>query len=165
MTGPGWHAVMRWLLLAGSLAAWSVPHSSHAQATGLMGDWVEPTGSAVRIGRCGSEVCLWIISLSTQAKARNDIFNPNAGLRSRALCGLKIGSGFILRDDLHATGGTLYDPKTGKTYHGMLTAQGTSLVLRGYIGFSLFGRSQTWTRPAGKVKACVGEPHVKGSRP
>jgi uncharacterized protein (DUF2147 family) len=45
-------------------------------------------------------------------------------------------------------GGEILDPETGKTYKAKmkLTDDGTKLVLRGYIGISLFGRSQTWMR-------------------
>ncbi len=45
-------------------------------------------------------------------------------------------------------GGEILDPETGKTYKAKmkLTDEGKKLVLRGYIGFSLFGRSQTWVR-------------------
>lgn len=46
------------------------------------------------------------------------------------------------------TGGSIMDPKTGKIYRAMLTVSpdGRSMVVRGYIGVSLFGRSQTWYR-------------------
>ncbi len=46
------------------------------------------------------------------------------------------------------TGGEILDPENGKTYRAKmkLTDGGKKLVVRGYIGFSLFGRSQTWIR-------------------
>jgi uncharacterized protein (DUF2147 family) len=46
------------------------------------------------------------------------------------------------------SGGTIFDPKTGKQYRCMLTvsADGNSMEVRGYIGISLLGRSQTWYR-------------------
>jgi uncharacterized protein (DUF2147 family) len=45
-------------------------------------------------------------------------------------------------------GGKILDPMSGKEYSCKmhLEASGQKLVLRGYIGFSLLGRSQTWTR-------------------
>lgn len=130
----------------------------HPQAASMMGEWREPTGAVLRVDRCGSQVCIWIAVLSQHADAPTDIHNPNASLRGRALCGLQIGSGFVLRDAAHATDGSLYDPKTGKTYHGMMTAESGRLDLRGYIGVPLFGRSQTWTRLAVPVKACAAVP-------
>jgi uncharacterized protein (DUF2147 family) len=46
------------------------------------------------------------------------------------------------------SGGEILDPENGKTYKAKmkLTDDGTKLVVRGYIGFSVFGRSQTWIR-------------------
>jgi uncharacterized protein (DUF2147 family) len=45
-------------------------------------------------------------------------------------------------------GGEILDPENGKTYRAQmkLTDGGRKLVLRGYIGVPLFGRSQTWIR-------------------
>lgn len=46
------------------------------------------------------------------------------------------------------SGGQILDPETGKTYRAQmkLADGGRKLVLRGYIGLPLFGRSQTWIR-------------------
>lgn len=133
-----------------------------AQTGSVFGDWQDPTGAIIHIDRCGADLCLWIVSLSPSAPATTDIHNPEPVERARALCGLKIGSGFNVRDAGHAVGGTLYDPKTGKTYHGAMTVDGTGtgtgagekLDLRGYVGIPLFGASQTWTRPTKTVNAC-----------
>ncbi|MDR0478707.1 MAG: DUF2147 domain-containing protein [Burkholderiaceae bacterium] len=45
-------------------------------------------------------------------------------------------------------GGDVLDPKSGQVYRCKLslTDGGQQLVVRGYIGVSLFGRSQTWIR-------------------
>lgn len=44
--------------------------------------------------------------------------------------------------------GEVLDPRTGKVYHGIarLNPSGNRLTLRGYIGISMIGRSQTWIR-------------------
>lgn len=49
------------------------------------------------------------------------------------------------------TGGEVLDPETGSVYHCSMRLEdgGAKLVLRGYIGISLFGRSQTWLRQGG----------------
>src|SRR5205807_9635756 len=46
------------------------------------------------------------------------------------------------------SGGEILDPENGKTYRARmkLTDGGQKLVLRGYIGWPLLGRSQTWVR-------------------
>ena len=45
-------------------------------------------------------------------------------------------------------GGSVLDPRVGKIYHGKakLNASGNKMTLRGYIGISIVGRSQTWIR-------------------
>lgn len=145
--------------LACLACAASAPSPVHAaQPAGILGDWQDPTGSIIHIASCGNQLCLWLTALSPAAPTTMDIHNPNTALRRRALCGMKIGSGFTLRDQAHASGGTLYDPKTGKRYHGAMTATGTAssprLNLRGYVGISLFGASQVWTRPSKPAAPC-----------
>jgi uncharacterized protein (DUF2147 family) len=46
------------------------------------------------------------------------------------------------------SGGDILDPDTGDIYRCRMALEdnGKKLVVRGYIGFSLFGRSQTWLR-------------------
>jgi uncharacterized protein (DUF2147 family) len=48
-------------------------------------------------------------------------------------------------------GGTILDPETGKVYSANmhLSADGAELTVRGYLGLSIFGRSQTWLRVEG----------------
>ena len=43
--------------------------------------------------------------------------------------------------------GKIYDPKTGKTYSCKITLQGSDkLNVRGFVGFSMLGRNEIWTR-------------------
>ena len=46
------------------------------------------------------------------------------------------------------SGGEILDPKNGKTYRATmkLAEDGKKLIVRGYIGMPMFGRSQTWVR-------------------
>lgn len=43
-------------------------------------------------------------------------------------------------------GGTITDPKTGKIYKCSIKKEGENLIVRGYVGFSLIGRNQTWIK-------------------
>lgn len=63
--------------------------------------------------------------------------------KNKPLIGLEIIRG-LNKKDSEFTGGTITDPKTGKTYKCTIKKDGDKLNVRGYIGFSLIGRSQTW---------------------
>ena len=115
-------------------------------STGVMGDWLSPNKSIVRVHPCGKSVCMKIVKLSSEAHSKVDTLNPQSGLRSRSLCGLDIGTDFRQVDETHLQDGHLYDPESGHTYSGIAVAKGDKLNLRGYIGISLFGRSEVWDR-------------------
>ncbi len=54
----------------------------------------------------------------------------------------------VRQDGANWGGGKILDPHNGKTYSVKLTpsADGSKMEVRGYMGFSLLGRSQTWIR-------------------
>ena len=58
------------------------------------------------------------------------------------------------KDGDEYTGGDILDPKNGSVYRCKmrLVDRGRKLSVRGYLGFSLFGRSQTWIRDDGGQK-------------
>lgn len=128
--------------------------SAPAQSNSIFGNWENPTGSVIEVYPCGSDACLRIIAISSHAPTRFDAKNPNSSLRTRPLCKLQIGSGFHLTADGHGQDGHIYDPKSGKTYSGAITRTGDRLRLRGYIGLSVFGRTETWTRAPAEVVPC-----------
>ena len=73
--------------------------------------------------------------------------NPDPNLRTRRLDGLTIMTGFEYEGEGHWSGGTVYDPNSGKTYKCTVKQlDANTLKIRGFIGISLFGRSETWTR-------------------
>jgi len=66
--------------------------------------------------------------------------------KNQPMLGLVIIRNMQRTDDGYG-GGDILDPDTGKVYHCKLHVEGgTRLVVRGYIGFSLLGRNQTWQR-------------------
>ena len=65
---------------------------------------------------------------------------------NKPILGLNIIKGLKKNDKIY-DGGIIVDPKNGKTYHCKITFEGKDkLIVRGYIGISFFGRSQTWLR-------------------
>lgn len=120
----------------------------------VLGEWTTPNGSVVNVYHCASGVCAKVVEVSPKAQEYVDAQNPNPSLRERSLCGLEIGSGFHLTSPSHAEGGQLYDPESGNTYSGWMTADGDTLQLRGYVGISLFGRTETWTRVQSDPAPC-----------
>ena len=60
--------------------------------------------------------------------------------------------GMVIVEGLELNGktweeGTILDPKSGKTYSCYITFENNNtLKVRGYIGFSLLGRTQKWIR-------------------
>jgi uncharacterized protein (DUF2147 family) len=84
-----------------------------------------------------------------QGKPKTDVENLDEALRSRPVIGLEILSGMTYQNDGTWGGGTIYDPANGKTYSATLSLDGDgddTLDMRGYVGFSLFGRTSVWRR-------------------
>lgn len=76
--------------------------------------------------------------------------NPNCvdckdDRKNKPILGMEIIRGLKKEGD-EFTGGTITDPKTGKTYKCTIKREGDKLNVRGYLGFSLLGRTQTWQK-------------------
>ncbi|MDX5321855.1 MAG: DUF2147 domain-containing protein [Bacteroidota bacterium] len=57
--------------------------------------------------------------------------------------------GFKYDDDHAWSDGTIYDPKEGKTYSCKMWFENgniNELKMRGYVGISMLGRTDNWTR-------------------
>ncbi len=65
--------------------------------------------------------------------------------KGKPILGMEIIRG-LAKDGDEFTGGTITDPKTGKTYKCTITKDGDKLNVRGYMGFSLLGRTQVWQK-------------------
>jgi uncharacterized protein (DUF2147 family) len=79
---------------------------------------------------------------------RLDTNNPDPKLKGRKLLGAEILWGFEPDNEAQTkwSGGKIYDPDNGKTYACKLELKDGKLRIRGYVGISLFGRTEVWTR-------------------
>ena len=109
-----------------------------------------------RTGREAALVRLYEVNGALYGRIEK-IFDPaRAGLtcvkcdddrKNKPLVGLDFMRG-LRRDGNQWDGGTILDPETGSIYKASahLGDGGRTLVVRGYLGISLLGRSQTWVR-------------------
>jgi len=75
-----------------------------------------------------------------------DVNNKDPALRKRSLLGIVL-MWHLRPDDGEYVDGYVYNPRNGETYRMKAEVTGkTTLKIRGYLGISLFGQSQTWTR-------------------
>ncbi len=85
---------------------------------------------------------------SATNKPKLDKNNPKKEEQKRPIQGLLILKNLVWdEDDQEWSDGDIYDPKSGNTYS--LTCKmkdKNTLELRGYIGISLLGRTDYWTR-------------------
>jgi uncharacterized protein (DUF2147 family) len=80
-------------------------------------------------------------------KTKVDRENPDPAKRTRPTLGLVILRNFVYGNGNVWEKGQVYDPKSGKDYKCKLTLRNPdTLDVRGFVGFSLFGRTDTWTR-------------------
>lgn len=122
--------------------------ASFAQASNenrIIGTWIsESRDGKVEIYRQGN--LLYGKIVWTKNDGAKDDKNPDPKKRNQLLLGLVILNNFKEDGNNKWTGGTIYDPETGKTYSCNMKLNGKNLEIRGYVGVSLFGRTSIWTR-------------------
>ncbi|MCX2575277.1 DUF2147 domain-containing protein [Pedobacter sandarakinus] len=116
----------------------------------IVGKWLNPSGEGqIEIYKKGDKYfgkLAWIKEPNINGKPKLDVQNPSASLKSRPLLNLEILKNFVYEDGKW-TDGTIYDPKSGKTYSCNMSLKGNDMLnIRGYVGISLLGRSETFKR-------------------
>jgi len=120
----------------------------------IIGIWYnEEKTSKVQIYQVGDKFFAKIVWLKdptdkVTGKARVDDLNPDVKLQKTPLLGLVILKDFKFDGTDEWGGGTIYDPKNGKTYSSKIHFGDSPnlLKIRGYIGISLLGRNTFWTK-------------------
>lgn len=117
----------------------------------ILGKWLNPSGEGqIEIYKRGDKFfgkLVWVKEPNdANGKPKTDEKNPTENLRNRPVLGLEILKNFIF-DDGKWIDGTIYDPKSGKTYSCKLTLKDhNQLSVRGFIGVSLIGRTEVFKR-------------------
>lgn len=117
----------------------------------IIGHWLNATGDArVQIFSNGSRYfgkISWLKQpLTESGSPKLDRFNPHPELKKRPLMGLFILKDFVFKNNVWE-GGSIYDPKTGKTYECRISLKHQdTLNVRGFVGVSILGRTENWSR-------------------
>jgi uncharacterized protein (DUF2147 family) len=134
------------IALATVAMMWCVTSAAQANENDIVGLWNSPKkDSRVFIYKENNQYYGKVVwGSGTQTK---DEKNPDATLRNRDLTGLVILKHFTYDGRGVFLDGTIYDPHNGQTYSCKMTLKNTDqLLIRGYLGISLFGRTETWTK-------------------
>jgi uncharacterized protein (DUF2147 family) len=89
---------------------------------------------------------VWASNLvDAKGNPRKDALNPDEKMKGRPLLNAVIFTDFIYKNGQWEDG-KIYDPTSGKTYSAILKVENNNLVIRGYIGIPLLGKTKVWER-------------------
>jgi uncharacterized protein (DUF2147 family) len=140
------------LLSFAGISLFSLGVYAQNKADDILGVWLtggkEP--AKIQIYKSGDKFygkIIWLKNPTENGKPRVDGNNPDNAKRSTPVPGLVMLKGFKFNGDDEWKGGDIYDPESGKTYSSyMYLKNWGTLKVRGYVGISLLGRTETWTR-------------------
>jgi uncharacterized protein (DUF2147 family) len=123
--------------------------SAQAQVTGKWKTIDDETGEAksiVEIYEKDGKYYGKIVEILNPAKKNAKCVNCKGADKDKPIVGLVIIKGLV-KDGTEYTDGEILDPSKGKLYSCTIELDGKDkLNVRGYMGISLLGRTQTWTR-------------------
>ena len=87
-----------------------------------------------------------VTKILTKGKEDAKCTDCSGALKNKPILGMQILSG-LKKDGKEWNGGKIIDPNSGKEYKAKMSLNGNDkLDVRGFIGISLVGRTQTWQR-------------------
>jgi len=170
---PGKRTVHPWtvVILLSALCLSMSPAFAADDGDAVLGQWLTADGKAkievMKHGDVYDGRIVWLKESNYPAddkqgmggKPKVDRENPDKALQSRSIIGLPLIQGFKYAGDNVWSDGKIYDPESGKLYSCKMTLMmDGSLKVRGYVGISLFGRTEIWTRPPTDAPAATTHP-------
>lgn len=125
---------------------------AQGEADRILGTWLVGSGKAhIKITKYGDKYQGKIVWLkepkNEKGENKVDKNNPDVNKRKLPLLGTTNMIGFKYIGNKQWQHGTIYDAESGKTYScNIKMLDDTILEVRGYVGVSLFGRTDTWRR-------------------
>jgi uncharacterized protein (DUF2147 family) len=116
----------------------------------ILGSWLtEPKDGIIQIS-LGAGATYEGRIVGGSHPGRVDEKNPDPTQRSKPLRGQIILRNLHYDGDGKWSGGTIYEPDSGRTYKCLIELIAPdSLKVRGFIGIAMLGKSQIWTRYVG----------------
>ncbi len=140
---------MKKILLTISLVALTVMTAVAQDVTGKWKTIDDETGEAksiVEIYKQDGKIYGKVVEILNPAKKNATCDECPGEAKGKPILGIVIIKG-LEKDGDEYNDGTIMDPKNGKVYKCYIELDGPNkLDVRGYIGFSLLGRTQTWSR-------------------
>ena len=143
---------MKFKMILAFLALFSAVPAIAQNADAVLGIWQSEHGNArIQIFKSGENYngkIVWLKEENDESgKPKTDVNNPSDALKTQPIVGLEALSDFTYKGDGIWEGGTVYDPRSGKKYSCKLSISGDGqLEVRAFMGISLIGKTQTWTR-------------------
>ena len=140
------------LALAAALCALAGIAFAQATPVGLWKTIDDETGkekSFVRITEAAGVLSGKVEKIVDPAKQEQVCQECTDARKGQKVLGMTIIEGLKKNDDgTMWEGGTILDPNNGKVYKARMSLKdgGRTLDVRGFIGFALIGRTQTWQR-------------------
>lgn len=145
-----------------NVAAWLPAHAGDDAA----GIWWSPDKDAKLEMKVDAQGRLSgrLIAIPEKDGSNVDHKNPDPALRNRPLLGLTVFSGFQREAPNHWVKGQVYDAELGATFQAKVWLEDNErLMVRGYVGLPLFGRTEIFQRVSGPQpqRQQAGEPALR----
>lgn len=120
--------------------------SAQSSADEILGKYIVPSkDGAIEVYKTGAKYYGKIVLNKDPEKL--DFNNPDKTKQTRKVLGTTILNDFAFKGEQLWADGTIYDPKNGKTYSCKITQlKNGDLEIRGFIGISLLGRTETFVK-------------------